>query len=81
MQTVTTIGLDIAKSTALMAVAKWPCPAEAALRLDFLRDASAMPGRHRSLRLVASLVARTPSAWPHRSTNAAGLLEALCEAA
>ena len=30
---------------------------------------------------VASLVARTPSAWPHRAANAAGLREALCEAA
>jgi hypothetical protein len=40
-------------------------------------EAAAVPCRHRSLRLVALLVARTPGAWPYRSPDAAGLCEAL----
>ena len=53
MQTVTTIGLDIAKSVFQVhgvdggGQVVLP-PAEVALRPGFLRDASAMPGRHRS---------------------------------
>jgi hypothetical protein len=40
-----------------------------------------MPGWHRGLRHVASLVARTPGTRPYRAINAAGLREALCQTA
>jgi hypothetical protein len=39
------------------------------------------PGRHRGLRLVSLLVARTPGTRPYRAINAAGLREALRQAA
>src|SRR5271156_5990425 len=58
-----------------------PPAAQATLRDDLLPEATAVLGRCRSLRLVASLVARTPGAWPHCAPDAAGLCEALCEAA
>ena len=54
--------------------------AQATLRDDLLPEAIAVPGRYRSLRLVASLVARTPSDRPFCAVDAAGLREALCEA-
>src|SRR5712671_2634621 len=56
-------------------------PDQAALRSGVLPEAAAVPGWHRSLCLGASLVAPTASAWPHRSPDAAGLRDALCEAA
>src|SRR5271170_3669336 len=55
--------------------------AQATLRDDLLPKAIAVPGRYRSLRLGASLVARTPGDWPLCAADAAGLREALCEAA
>ena len=63
MQAITTIGLDIAKSVFQV----HGVDAEgnvASLRPRVLREAVAVPGRHRSLRLGASLVARTSDAWP-----------------
>ena len=45
-------------------------PDQAALRSGVLPEAAAVPGRHRSLCLGASLVAPTASAWPHRSPDA-----------
>src|ERR1700733_6017933 len=63
----------------------WQChhppSAQAALRAGILSEAATLPDRHRSLRLVASLVTRAPGAWSHRTADAAGLCEALCEAA
>ena len=72
MQAVTTIGLDIAKSGISGARHRrgrqraHPPQAEAALRPGVLREAATMPGRHRSLRLVASLVARELGARAER---------------
>ena len=87
MQTITTIGLDIAKS--VFQVHGVDADGNVVIRRQLKRryvagilpEAAAVPGRHRGLRLVASLVARTPGAWPHCSPDAAGLREALCEAA
>jgi hypothetical protein len=50
--------------------------AQAAVRVGILPEAAAVPDRHRSLRLVASLVARAPRVWPHCAPDAAGLCEA-----
>src|SRR5271170_4521381 len=58
-----------------------PPSTQAALRAGILPEAATVPGRYRSLRLVASLVARAPGAWSQRTLDAAGLCEALCEAA
>jgi len=49
---------------------------EASLCTDLLPEAIAVSGRHRSLRLVASLVARTPGTGSHGAVDAAGLREA-----
>ena len=79
MQTITTIGLDIAKSA-------FQCyrpggdspPVEAAVCAGVLSEAAIMPGWHRGLRLVSPLVARTSGARPYRSADAAGLRQTLC---
>ena len=87
MQAITTIGLDIAKSVfqvhgidaaGNVVVASLELTTH---RADLLPEAAALPGRYRSLRLVASLVARTPGDWPFCPSDAAGLCEAVCEAA
>jgi hypothetical protein len=78
MRTVTTIGLDIAKSVfqvhGIDAEGKvtHPPSAEAPLCPGVLREAAAVPGWDRGLRHVASLVAR--------ALDAAGLREALRQA-
>src|SRR5438105_5433228 len=54
---------------------------EASLRPDLFPEAAIVPDRHGGLRFIALLVARTPGTWPHRSPDAAGLCEALREAA
>src|SRR5262245_16843405 len=63
----------------------WTCDhppsVEASLCPGVLSETATVPGRHRSLRLVAPLVARTSSDRPHRSADAAGLREALRQAA
>ena len=87
MQTVTTIGLDIAKS--VFQVHGVDAADQVLIRrqlkrrtvLAFLREAATMPGWHRGLRLVAPLVARAPSAWPYRAPDATSLREALCQTA
>ena len=87
MQTVTTIGLDIAKS--VFQVHGVDAAGQVVIRRQLKRrirpgvlpEAATMPGRHRGLRLVASLVARAPGAWPYRAADAAGLREALCQTA
>ena len=73
MQTVTTIGLDIAKSVfqvhGIDAEGKVLIrrQAEAPLRPGVLREAAAVPGWDRGLRHVASLVARAQGARPYRA--------------
>ena len=87
MQTITTIGLDIAKS--VFQVHGVDAEGQVVIRrqlkrryvLAFFQKLPAVPGRHRSLRLVASLVARAQGARPHGAADAAGLREALRQAA
>src|SRR6266436_5402921 len=84
MQTVTTIGFDIAKSVFQVHgvdAGGHPPPVEASPRPGVLSEAAAMPGWHRGLRLVAPLVARTSGDRSYRSADAAGLREALCQTA
>ena len=86
MQTVTTIGLDIAKSVFQVhgvdaADQVVTAAVKASHRSGVLREAAAMPGLHRGLRLVAPLVARTSSPWPDRAPDATCLREALCQTA
>src|SRR3970040_2788983 len=57
-----------------------PPSAEASLRPGVLPEAVAMPGWHRGLCQVASLVARTKGARAYRAPDAAGLCEALRQA-
>ena len=87
MQTVTTIGLDIAKS--VFQVHGIDAEGKVLIRRKLkrrygcgvLREAAAVPGWDRGLRHVASLVARAQDAWPYRALNAASLCEALRQAA
>ena len=87
MQAITTIGLDIAKS--VFQVHGVDKEGRVVIRrrlkrryvLAYFQKAAGVPGRDRSLRLVASLVARTPGSRPYRSPDAAGLREALRQAA
>ena len=87
MQTITTIGLDIAKS--VFQVHGVDAAGQVVIRrqlkrrsvLAFFPEAATMPGWHRGLRLVAPLVARTPGTWPYRAIDAAGLREALRQTA
>jgi transposase len=86
MQAITTIGLDVAKS--VFQVHGVDAGGQVVLRRQLKRryvpgllsEAAAVPSWYRSLRLVASLVARVAGAWPHRSAHATGPREALCEA-
>ena len=87
MQTITTIGLDIAKS--VFQVHGVDAAGQVVIRRQLKRrarpgvlpEAATMPGWHRGLRLVAPLVARAPGTWPYRAVDAAGLREALRQAA
>ena len=58
-----------------------PSATQATLRAELLSEAAAVSGWDRSPRLGASLVARAANTWSHCSPDAAGLREALCEAA
>ena len=87
MQTITTIGFDIAKS--VFQVHGVDAGGQVIIRrqlkrrhvLAFFREAAAMPGWHRGLRLVSPLVARAAGTWPYRAIDAAGLREALRQTA
>ena len=87
MQTITTIGFDIAKS--VFQVHGVDAAGQVVIRRQLKRrpvsgvlsEAATMPGWHRGLRLVAPLVARTSGAWPYRAADAASLREALCQTA
>jgi transposase len=83
MQTVTTIGLDIAKS--VFQVHGVDASGQVVIRRQLKRravlssfcEAPAMPGWYRSLRFVASLVARASSVGAHGAIDATCLCEAL----
>ena len=86
MQTVTTIGLDIAKSVfqvhGIDAEGKVLIRRQLKRRyvLAFFQKLSAVPRWYRGLRHVASLVARAQGARAYRAADAAGLCEALRQA-
>ena len=78
MQTITTIGLDIAKS--VFQVHGVDADGQVvirrqlkSIRVGILPEAAAMPGWYRGLRLGASLVARASGTGPHRKADAASL--------
>ena len=83
MLTVTTIGLDIAKSVfqvhgvdaAGQVVVRRSV--EAPLCFAVFSEGTVVPCWHRGLRFVTLLVARATGARPHRAADAAGLCEAL----
>ena len=87
MEAITTIGLDIAKSVfqvhGVDAAGNVRCPSatEAPECSGVLSEDAVVPGRDRGLRYIAPLVARDDGTWPHRAADAAGLREALREAA
>ena len=77
MQAVTTIGLDIAKS--IFQIHGVDAAGNVIVRRQLKRryvlpsfpEATAVPRRHRSLRLVSSLVARTAGSWSYGALDAA----------
>ena len=84
MQTITTIGLDIAKSVfqvhGVDVTVRWL----SAVQLKrppprcLLREAAALPGGHRGLRPDPHHWSReTTGTWPHRAADAAGIRKAL----
>jgi len=87
MQTVTTIGLDIAKS--VFQVHGVDAAGQVLIRRQLKRrycagllsKAATMSGRHRSVRVITLLVARAPGAWSQRALDAASLCEALRQTA
>ena len=86
MQTVTTIGLDIAKSVfqvhGIDAQGKVVIRRQLRRRLcpRVLREASAVSRWHRGLCFITSLVARAASARAHGTPDAGGVREALRQA-
>ncbi len=87
MQTITTIGLDIAKS--VFQVHGVDADGQVVIRrqlkrryvLAFFEKLPPLPSRHRGLCVVTPLVARAAGARPYGATDAAGLREALRQAA
>jgi transposase len=87
MQTVTTIGLDIAKS--VFQVHGIDAAGQVIIRrqfkrryvLTFFQKLATMPGWHRGLCLIASLVTRAQGTRSHRAADAASLCEALRQTA
>ena len=87
MQAVTTVGLDIAKS--VFQVHGVDAAGQVVIRrqlkrryvLAFFEKLPAVPGGHRSLCLIASLVAGAQGARPYGAVDAAGLREALRQTA
>ena len=87
MQAITTIGLDIAKS--VFQVHGIDAEGNVVIRrqlkrryvLVFFQKLPPCLVGIEACAFGASLVARTAGAWPHCSPDAAGLREALCEAA
>src|SRR6476646_5552751 len=58
-----------------------PSPVEASVRSGVLSEVTAMPDWHRSLRVIALLVTGAAGTGSHCTTDAAGLCEALRQAA
>ena len=86
MQTITTIGLDLAKS--VFQVHGVDAAGQVVIRRQLKRqyvlafsEVAAMPDWHRGLRFIALLVTRAPGTGSHCTTDAAGLREALRQAA
>ncbi len=85
MQTITTIGLDIAKS--VFQVHGVDAGGQVVIRRQLKRRQvvaffeNNMSGRHRGLRFIAPLVARTPGTRSYRALDAASLREALRQTA
>ena len=87
MQTITTIGLDIAKS--VFQVHGVDAAGQVVVRrqlkrryvLGVLSEVTAMPDWHRGLRVIALLVTRAPGTGSHCAVNPAGLRKTLCQAA
>ena len=85
MVAITTVGLDIAKSVFQVhgvdahgiVVVRRQLKRRYVLRI--LQEAAALPGRHRGMRHVTSLVARAAGSWAHRASHPSGLREALCQ--
>ena len=82
MQTITTMGFDIAKS--VFQVHGVDAVGQVIVRRQLKRrqhsvfpEACGMPGPHRGVRLISLLVARAPSPWSQGAADAAGLREAL----
>ena len=83
MQTITTIGLDIAKS--VFQVHGVDNDGKVVIRrqlkrryvLAFFEEAAALRGRHRGLCLVTPLVTRVAGTWRYRTVDAADLRQAL----
>jgi transposase len=78
MQTITTIGLDITKS--VFQVHGIDAGGQVIVRRQLKRRHVLMSDRHRSLRVVAPLVARAPGTWSHCAVDPTGLCEALRQA-
>ena len=79
MQTITTIGLDIAKS--VLQVHGVDAAGHVVIRRQLKRRSVVAFFQNLPSCRVLPLVARTSGARPYRSANAAGLREALCKAA
>jgi transposase len=86
MQTITTIGFDIAKSVfqvhGVDAVGQVIVRRQLKRRqvIAFFQKPAACPGPHRGVRLISLLVARAPSPWSQGAADATGLREALRQA-
>ena len=87
MQSISTIGLDIAKS--VFQVHGVDAAGQVVVRrqlrrrhvLAFFSEAAAMPGGDRGLRIIAPLVPRTTGVGAYGTIDASGLCEALRQAA
>ena len=85
MQSISTIGLDIAKS--VFQVHGVDAAGQVVLRRQLKRRhvlaffPAAMPGRYRGVRLIAPLVSRAAGVGAYGAIDAAGLCEALRQAA
>src|SRR6516165_2878162 len=69
------------KRMALMRPARWSWAVEAPVRLGILPEAAAMPGGDRGVRLIPPLVPRAAGVRAYGAIDAAGLCEALRQAA
>ena len=84
MQSISTIGLDIAKSVfqvhGVDDAGEVVIRRQLKLRAGVLSEVATVSGRHRGLRLITLLVTRTPSARSHRAPDTACVRKALRQA-